>query len=236
MSPRQRKIFLRDRSFGFTGSLVLHLLFLAAGSLVFAKPIEYAVEAGSGGLEVSLTAAPIEPAADETLPEPPKAIEEPPPAPTEPDSMPLPRNDIEERKTAPAEEKKETPQVQTAANSEQKGDGSSPVSGRDATTFYSAGGAITEAKPNYLKNPAPLYPRVARENGWEGVVVLKVSVDRTGRPTAVEKESGSGHDVLDQSALKTVRTWKFRPATLGALPVDSTVRVPVRFKLTDYKS
>jgi periplasmic protein TonB len=158
-------------------------------------------------MEVSLTAAPAEPVAEEAMPEP-QLIEEP--AEPEPDSMPLLQHQTEEQKA---------PVVP------------SPIPGNDKTTFYSAGGAITEAKPNYLKNPAPHYPPVARQNGWEGLVVLKVSVDKTGYPTQVEKETGSGYDALDESALKAVRKWKFLPAQLGALPVSSIVRVPVRFRL-----
>src|SRR3989338_5004573 len=41
-------------------------------------------------------------------------------------------------------------------------------------------GALAEAKPAYFKNPAPVYPNYAREQGWKGVVVLKVLVNEYG--------------------------------------------------------
>src|SRR3990167_3843617 len=42
-------------------------------------------------------------------------------------------------------------------------------------------GAIQKAKPGYLRNPAPPYPHMAREKGWEGTVILKVFVERDGQ-------------------------------------------------------
>ena len=103
--------------------------------------------------------------------------------------------------------------------------------GKDAVTAQSQGGALTEAKPEYLANPAPAYPSEARRKGWSGLVVLKVAVDKDGNPTDVIIEQSSGHDVLDTSASKTVKRWKFKPAKLGDMPVESQVKVPVRFDL-----
>lgn len=223
MSPRQKKILYRDRSVGLAASALLHAMLLAGGGVVFAQGAQYAVQAGAGGLEVDLVAA---------LPEPAEAFEvpveaQPVPASVSSDEMALPQ-EPKPLSSAP------TPPSPAAATPE-RGDGSSPVPGRDQTTLRSEGGALTEARPNYLRNPAPPYPYQARQNGWEGVVLLRAAVDRTGQPTRVELEASSGYDVLDQSALKAVRRWKFNPARLGALPVESMVRIPVRFQL-DNKS
>lgn len=94
-------------------------------------------------------------------------------------------------------------------------------------------GALQDWNPNELKNPAPVYPRLAREAGWQGVVVLKVLVDRSGRAAQVEVEKSSGYSVLDQSALKTVRQWRFRPTRFGRLSFSSSIQIPVRFVLVD---
>ena len=226
----------RDRSAGFIASFVFHAFLLIAGSFAFLKPAEYAVDAGSGGIAISLTAAPVE-AAPEAAP----AAESPASAPAQTDPLPkledtmLMQNEIEEIKPPQAASAPEKPKGLQAENHPYKGDGSSEVPGKDATTFYSRGGALAEAKPNYLKNPAPAYPREARENGWEGVVVLKVSVGKDGRPFALEKAKGSGYDVLDQSAITTVKKWRFSPAQLGALAVESTVLVPIRFELENLR-
>ncbi len=225
MTPRN------DRSVGFAVSCLMHAALFFAGGFVLIKPVEYAVEAGSGGIEVSLTAAP----AESTVSEP--AVQAPPEAaPAEVASQdavetaqPAPDQIQEEKPAEQKVEEKKPPQV--AADSPYKGDGSSAVPGKDKTTFYSAGGAVTEAKPNYLRNPAPAYPLEARQKGWQGTVILKVDVDKSGRPTHIEKEQSSGFGILDDSALHAVRKWKFMPAKIGGIPVESMVRVPVKFEI-----
>lgn len=83
----------------------------------------------------------------------------------------------------------------------------------------------------YLHNPAPRYPEAAREEGWEGRVVLRVHVDAAGRPVSVDIHSPSGHGVLDEAALAAVRRWTFVPAKRGSTPVDGWVDVPLDFRL-----
>jgi len=43
----------------------------------------------------------------------------------------------------------------------------------------------------------------------------------------------SGYEVLDRSALETVRDWRFIPARFGGIPVKSTVIIPITFKLKE---
>ncbi len=112
-----------------------------------------------------------------------------------------------------------------------RGDGSAPKPGKDATTASSDGGAIMEARPDYLSNPPPLYPDASRRSKQEGVVVLSVVVSEEGRPDTVAVQTTSGFDPLDQSAVTAVRKWRFRPATLGSMKVKSRVTIPVRFRL-----
>lgn len=82
-------------------------------------------------------------------------------------------------------------------------------------------------------NPPPAYPAHARRRGWEGRVVLEVTISEDGRPTAVALAESSGHDVLDSAALDAVRSWRFTPAERNGNPIVSTLRVPVRFSLQD---
>ncbi|MDO8675826.1 MAG: energy transducer TonB [Candidatus Omnitrophota bacterium] len=96
----------------------------------------------------------------------------------------------------------------------------------------STGGAITETKPDYLKNPAPVYPESARRRGQEGLVLLSVAVDKNGLPQAVEIKKSSSFTLLDNAAVKSIRAWKFQPGRIGSLPVDSNVEIRVRFQLT----
>lgn len=84
---------------------------------------------------------------------------------------------------------------------------------------------------DYLRNPAPSYPPLARRMGEEGKVLLRVLVSPQGTAEAVEIRTSSGSSRLDESAQKTVRTWKFIPAKKGDLAVQSWVLVPIVFKL-----
>lgn len=94
-------------------------------------------------------------------------------------------------------------------------------------------GAIAEAKPDYLKNPAPVYPEYARQQNWEGTVTLRVLVSPKGDVAQIEIDRGSGYDMLDESALKTIRKWRFLPASAGEISFSSWIKIPVRFVLTD---
>ncbi|MCX7826904.1 MAG: energy transducer TonB, partial [Verrucomicrobiae bacterium] len=86
-------------------------------------------------------------------------------------------------------------------------------------------------RPSYARTPLPEYPRVARNNRWEGVVVLRVEVLQDGRVGRVELAQSSGHDILDESAIKAVHHWRFHPAKYGDMPIACFIDVPVRFKL-----
>lgn len=57
-------------------------------------------------------------------------------------------------------------------------------------------------QPRYRKNPEPVYPPRARRLGLEGFVLLEVKVNTQGRAVEVTIKESSGHDILDQAALK----------------------------------
>lgn len=103
--------------------------------------------------------------------------------------------------------------------------------GQDTTTLQSSSGALVDVKPGYLRNPAPRYPEKARRAGHEGLVILLVRVNREGFPVSLEIQESSGYPLLDESAAKAVKGWKFYPAKIGSLPVESKVEVPIRFRL-----
>ena len=94
-------------------------------------------------------------------------------------------------------------------------------------------GATTEATPQAVRNRPPAYPWLARMQGWEGTVVLQVRVEPDGRAGQVTVMNRSGHPALDHTAQQAVSRWEFLPGTRGGRPVESTVKVPVRFRLTE---
>ncbi|MHB1397605.1 MAG: energy transducer TonB [Trichloromonadaceae bacterium] len=90
---------------------------------------------------------------------------------------------------------------------------------------------MIEAIPLAGENPPPLYPRLARQRGWEGLVALRVRVSAAGEVLDAWVEHSSGHAVLDQAALKAVQSWRFRPAREGLRAVAGVARVPIEFRL-----
>jgi len=87
----------------------------------------------------------------------------------------------------------------------------------------------TEA--DYLRNPKPPYPQLAREKGYEGDVYLKVLVLHDGTVGDISIYKSSGYEVLDMAALSAVREWLFVPATRDGVPVARWAIVPVKFRL-----
>ncbi len=82
-----------------------------------------------------------------------------------------------------------------------------------------------------LHNPKPPYPLTARRKGIEGRVLLAAHVRADGTCAEVHLKHSSGHGLLDQSALDTVRRWRFLPARRGRASVDSWVEIPISFRL-----
>jgi protein TonB len=90
---------------------------------------------------------------------------------------------------------------------------------------------LKTATPIYRRNPPPTYPRIARRKGYEGTVLLEVLVDREGKVSDLKLFQSCGHEVLDEAAADSVRSWLFDPGRLGDEPVEMWVRVPIRFQL-----
>lgn len=88
------------------------------------------------------------------------------------------------------------------------------------------------AGADYLHNPAPEYPEIAQERGWEGKVLMKVHVQPDGKPDTISVIKSSGQQVLDDAAVKTVYKWSFVPAKRGTTPIAGYVTVPITFNLS----
>jgi protein TonB len=95
---------------------------------------------------------------------------------------------------------------------------------------------IALIRARYRDTPRPEYPESARREGREGRVLLRVLVDDQGRTRTVEINSSSGSHALDRAAAEAIRRWRFHPARYGDRPVESWLRIPVEFRLSDVKS
>lgn len=84
---------------------------------------------------------------------------------------------------------------------------------------------------DYLRNPAPQYPRISRRLGEKGRVLLKVLVGPDGRAEQVKVNQSSGFTRLDAAAQDAVEKWMFVPAKLGEWSIRAWVIVPIVFTL-----
>ncbi len=94
-----------------------------------------------------------------------------------------------------------------------------------------AGGGGNISRPTVLASSKPLYPRIARESGWEGTVVLRVFIETSGNPGNIQIHKSSGYRLLDHAAQTAIKTWTFQPAKDGNIPVAKWVDIPIKFDL-----
>lgn len=85
----------------------------------------------------------------------------------------------------------------------------------------------------YLHAPPPPYPWLAKRMGIEGRVVLDVEILQNGNAGRIEIRQSSGHELLDQAAIKAVGGWRFDPARLAGAPTVAWAVVPISFRLTE---
>jgi len=89
----------------------------------------------------------------------------------------------------------------------------------------------TSTRPTIISSSRPVYPRVARESGWEGTVIVRTLIDTNGVPNQVKIRKSSGHPTLDQAAQEAVKSWTFQPAKDGNIPITKWVDIPIKFDL-----
>ncbi len=118
------------------------------------------------------------------------------------------------------------------------GDGKGPGVGSDKGPGYgpgpggpgvfSVGGDVTAPVATY--QPEPPYTEEARKAKLSGVVTLAIVVDSQGIPRDIRivRSLGMG---LDQKAVETVSSWRFKPAMRMANPVSVQVLVEITFRL-----
>ena len=167
------------------------------------------------------------PAPPKPIPPPPKPVPVPPPIQAAKPVTPRPAPVVEPRRPEPVEAPRAEP-VRSEPHPV-----AAPVPAPVETPKPAPPLPITQPRFNadYLDNPKPPYPSVSRRMGEEGEVQLRVSVDASGNVQQIELHKSSGFSRLDQSALDTVKRWRFVPARQGNQPVSSSVIVPIQFSL-----
>lgn len=72
------------------------------------------------------------------------------------------------------------------------------------------------------------YPPQLRDLGTKGEVTVRLVVERTGVPSALEVVRGTDPEFA-AAALRVIRTMRFQPAAVGSVPVRVRVTIPVTF-------
>ncbi|WP_202844632.1 energy transducer TonB [Luteimonas saliphila] len=102
---------------------------------------------------------------------------------------------------------------------------------RDTTPERARPAAPIDRDARPLTQTPPEYPATALRSGIEGTVLVLVEVGADGVPTDVSVARRSSSRDLDRAALQAVRGWRFEPAMRDGKAVESSVQVPVDFRL-----
>ncbi len=132
---------------------------------------------------------------------------------------PLPVEPVEQSSDTPVAMPSEPPPVAAAA----------PV-------IVPSAPAIRDVEPDYKAsylNNRLTYPLAARRMGLQGRVVLNVEVLAEGLCGQVSVRQSSGHEILDNAAMQSVKTWRFIPARHAGDAITKWFMVPIQFSLKD---
>ena len=90
------------------------------------------------------------------------------------------------------------------------------------------GGDVVKPVKSYA--PQPRYTEIGRKARIQGVVILQTIIDKQGNVTHVKvlKSLPMG---LTEEAVKAVKTWTFKPATLNGKPVEVYYTLTINFQL-----
>lgn len=143
----------------------------------------------------------------------PKPVQKSPDAPPRPEPTP-------ERDSAPPEPPRESAHAVEA-----------PVPPR-AAPAVKAPTPVSVAHGRLLSRPEPHYPASAKSRGLTGHVKVKIWVSASAEVEKVAVVQSSGHEILDEAAVETVRDrWRFSASMKGDTPVSDTYEVVIKFTL-----
>ena len=105
-------------------------------------------------------------------------------------------------------------------------------SAKDPSNYFvrvSPANAPLKVEPAYSAK-VPKYPLVAIQQRLSGHGLFILHIRKDGKVERVETVSSTGHDILDQEAIRTFRVWRFRPNSI------SRVRAPIQFLLYPFRA
>lgn len=201
---------------------LLHAALLQA-VLGAGEPVAAAPQPKPEAVTIALV-APAAPALAAPVAEP---IAKPEPQPIHPEAKPVTKPVVKPTENTPPIPSETVPAPVVASIA----DTTPPITTEPPATTDSSTVSEPIFDADYLRNPAPVYPKLSRQRREEGVVMLRVHVLENGEADQLEVLQSSGFERLDEAALRAVKRWQFVPAKRGDEVVAAWVRVPVRFNL-----
>ena len=89
--------------------------------------------------------------------------------------------------------------------------------------------------PQLLRYIEPDYPEEAITKGIEGVVILKILIDREGKVAMVKILNNGGFHQFGRAASRVVKRWRFEAAKIMNMPVAVWCIQNIRFELKNNK-
>ena len=100
----------------------------------------------------------------------------------------------------------------------------------------------TDSKPNFkfiaydtppepMTPIKPIYPKIAKQAGIEGQVLVRCFIDKEGKVKETIVIKGIPNTGLNESAVTALRKTKFRPAQQRENPVGVWITIPINFKI-----
>ena len=236
-APRERTFITSTRGMRMSSVALVVALHLAAFFAWMSLPPSAPVPEREMEVTVAVAIAPV--AQPEVSPAPP---------PPQPVPVPQPRKVMPAPKPAPVQSVAQPSEALLSEASpsesliEQPGIPAPVVAAETAivataTTIVSSAPVIPDVEPDYkasyLNNPRPPYPFAARRMGLQGKVVLNVEVLSEGLCGQANVHQSSGHEMLDNTALQTVKTWKFIPARQAGRAITKWFKIPIQFSLSN---
>lgn len=129
---------------------------------------------------------------------------------------------------SPGKGKRDEQTKNESTDDAQSRDEATRASARDEAISQSA---LPLVRARLLSRPSPDYPEEAKRLGQEGVVRLRLKISATGEVKSVVVVRSSGYQLLDEAALRAARDCRASPARRGANAIESSISIPIRFRL-----
>ena len=231
-APRERAFITSTRGMKLSTVTLAVALHSAAFFAWMSLPSSAPVPEREMEVTVATAIAPVAQPEASPAPPPPQPLPVPQPRKVMPAPKPAPVESVARPSEASSEASSEAP---SEAPVEQPGAAAPVVAA--ATAIAPGAPVIADVEPDYkasyLNNPRPPYPFAARRMGLQGKVVLNVEVLSEGLCGQANVHQSSGHEMLDNVALQTVKTWKFVPARQAGRAITKWFKIPIQFSLNN---